>query len=130
LSGPTGLFYDEVNQNLYIVNAGVDTVMKWRVGDSNGTIIAGLAGSSGSNSSQFNLPTGITLDQWKNLYVNDRTNSRIQLFCSGSSTGITIAGRGANGTNFSTPYDVQLDSQLNLYVLDNTANRVIKFAKL
>jgi hypothetical protein len=100
------------------------------VGASNGTILAGLAGTSGSNSIELNTPTGITLDQWQNIYVNDRGNSRIQLFCNGSSTGITIAGSGAGGTSFSLPYDVKLDSQLNLYVVDYGANRVWKFVKL
>lgn len=104
--------------------------MKWHVGNSNGTILCGLAGISGSNSSQLSTPTGITLDQWQNIYVNDRANSRIQLFCNGSSTAITIAGYGAGGSNFSTPFDVKLDSQLNLYVVDNGAARVMKFAKL
>jgi hypothetical protein len=61
--------------------------------------------------------------------VNDRANERIQLFCNGSSTGITIAGSGTGGTSFSLPYDVKLDSELNLYVVDNGANRVMKFTK-
>jgi hypothetical protein len=104
--------------------------MKWRVGDSNGTNIAGIVGNSGSNSSQLNFPTGIILDQWQNIYVNDRSNGRIQLFCNGSSTAITMAGVGAGGTNFSLPLDIKLDSHLNLYVADSSSNRVIKFAKL
>ena len=110
-----GLIYDEINQNLYISNSGSsNTVMRWRIGDSNGTIIAGLLGNFGSNSSQLKNPTGITLDQWQNLYVVDRGNDRVQLFCNGNATGITIAGRNLGGTNFSNPYDVKLDSQLNL----------------
>jgi hypothetical protein len=104
--------------------------MRWRLGDSNGTVLAGLATSTGSNSSQLNAPSGITLDQWQNIYVADRSNSRIQLFCNGSSTGITIAGHSTGGSNLSSPYDVKLDSQLNLYVVENTANRVTKFFKL
>jgi hypothetical protein len=104
--------------------------MRWRVGASNGTIVAGIAGNAGSNSSQLSFPTGITLDQWQNIYVNDRANTRIQLFCNGSSTGITIAGSGSGGSSFSYPYDVKLDSQLNLYVVDSNANRVMKFLKL
>jgi DNA-binding beta-propeller fold protein YncE len=130
LSAPAGLYYDEVNQNLYIANTGSNTVMRWRVGASNGTIIAGIIGNAGSNSSQLNFPSGITLDQWQNIYVNDRTNTRIQLFCNGSSTAITIAGSGTVGTSFAYPYDVKLDSKLNLYVVDSNGNRVIKFLKL
>ncbi len=130
LSAPAGLYYDEVNQNLYISNLGSHIVMKWRVGASNGTIVAGLAGNLGSTSIQLNSPSGITLDQWQNIYVNDRGNTRIQLFCNGSSTGITIAGSGSGGASFSTPYDVKLDSHLNLYVVDFSTNYVMKFLKL
>lgn len=104
--------------------------MRWQLGSSTGTIIAGVAGSSGVNSNQLSNPTGIMLDQWQNLYVDDRSNGRIQLFCNGSSTAITIAGTGAGGTIFVSPYDFTLDSHLNLYVADCTGNRVIKFAKL
>lgn len=116
LSSPAGLYYDETNQDLYISNSGStgSTVMRWHVGDSNGTVIAGLSGVSGSNSSELSSPMGITLDQWKNLYVADRSNNRIQLFCNGSSTGITIAGSGSGGSSMSAPYDVKLDSQMNL----------------
>lgn len=132
LSFPMGLIYDEVTQNLYISNSGISsgTVMRWRIGDSNGTIIAGVLGSSGSNSSQLKNPAGITSDQWRNLYVMDRGNDRVQLFCNGNLTGVTIAGRGLGGTNFSNSFDVKLDSQLNLYVVDYSENRVTKFAKL
>ena len=131
LSSPAGLYYDEANQNLYIANSGsAATVVKWRIGDTNGTVIAGFPGSAGSSSSRLNTPTGIILDQWQNLYVNDRTNKRIQLFCNGNSTAITIAGAGTGGTTFSQSFDLKLDSRLNLYVSDNLVNRVIKFFKL
>ncbi len=60
----------------------------------------------------------------------DRANNRIQFFCNGSSTGITIAGAGTGGTTLSAPYDVKLDSQLNLYVSENSGARVRKFTKM
>ncbi len=104
--------------------------MRWRVGASNGTVIGGTPGSAGSSSSQLNFPLGIILDQWMNVYVADRTNNRVQLFCSGSSTGITIAGSTTGGSSLSTPYDVKLDSRMNLYVSENSGHRVSKFAKL
>ena len=106
----------KANQDLYIANSATATsaVIKWRVGNSTGTVVAGVAGTPGSTSTLLKSPMGITLDQWNNLYVADRTNSRVQLFCSGSSTGITIAGSGTGGSTISAPYDVKLDSQLNL----------------
>ncbi|CAF1487521.1 unnamed protein product, partial [Adineta steineri] len=134
LASPAGLYYDEANQDLYIANSATSTstVMKWHVGDLNGTVVAGLAGTYGSTATQLKSPMGITLDKWNNLYVADRSNSRVQLFCSGTTTGITIAGSGASGssvTSITAPYDVKLDSQLNLYVVDNSLTRVSKFRK-
>ena len=101
-------------------------MMRWRIGDLQGTIIAGIGGSSGSTSTRLNNPMGITLDQWKNLYVADSSNNRIQLFCSGSTTGITIAGQ----TNLTFPHDVKFDSQMNLYVSERSGAQVSKFNKL
>lgn len=66
----------------------------------------------------------------QHLYVNDRANNRIQLFCNGSSTGITIAESSTDGTSFSQPFDLKLDSRLNLYVVDYPAHRVLTFFKL
>ena len=62
--------------------------MRWHISDTNGTVIAGVQGSNGI---LVNAPQRITLDQWKNLYVTDFGNHRIQLFCNGSSTGIILA---------------------------------------
>lgn len=133
LLSPIGLYYDEMNQNLYISNAGnAATVARWRIGDGSGTFVAGSSGNPGSSSSRLSFPAGITMDRWQNLYVNDRANDRIQLFCNGSSTGITIvgAGAGAGGTSFSQAFDAKLDSRLNLYLADSVLHRVIKFFKL
>ncbi|CAF1159983.1 unnamed protein product [Adineta ricciae] len=130
LNNPTSIYYDESNQNLYIVNTGSHTVTKWRINAPNGTIVAGIAGSSGSSSTQLSGPLGVTLDQWKNVYVVDSLNSRIQLFCKGDTTGVTIAGFGSGGSFFILPYGVALDSQLNLCVSENGAARVTKFWKL
>ena len=131
LASPAGIYFDEVNQDLYVSNSGSSaaTVMRWRIGD-NGTIIAGTGGSAGATATQLNSPMGITLDRWMNLYVADRTNNRIQLFCNGSMTGITIAGSGSGGSSISAPYDVKLDSQMNLYVSENSGSKISKFGKL
>lgn len=130
LSSPTGLFYDESNQDLYIANAGSHIVVRWHVNASTGVVVAGVAGTSGSSPSFLSFPLGITLDRWNNLYVADRSNSRIQLFCHGNLTGITIAGVSTGGSGVSLPYGVALDSQLNLYASENGFWRVTKFTKL
>ena len=130
LYSPVGLYYDEINQDLYISNEGAHTIMKWHIGDTNGTVIAGVSGVLGSNATLLNCPYGITLDQWKNLYVADYSNNRIELFCNGSSIGITIAGIGTGGSTLLSPIDVKLDSQMNLYVSEYNGHRITKFNKL
>ncbi|UJR12107.1 hypothetical protein I4U23_016285 [Adineta vaga] len=134
LASPSGLYYDEANQDLYIVNSATSTssVMRWKVGDSTGTVLAGVSGTYGNTTNQLKSPMSVVLDQWKNLYVADRSNGRVQLFCSGNSTGITIAGSGSGsgGSSLTAPYDVKLDSKLNLYVSDNSGARVSKFTKI
>lgn len=131
LSSPAGLYYDESTQDLYIVNSAssTSTVMKWTVGQSSGTIIAGNPARNGTNSSILSSPMGITLDPWKNMYVTDRVGGRVCLFCNGNTTGIVIAGAGTGGTSLSAPYDVKLDSQMNLYVTQNSGARLTKFFK-
>jgi hypothetical protein len=104
--------------------------MKWQAGASNGTVIAGFPRTAGNSSTLLKSPMGITLDQWSNLYVADRSNSRVQLFCNGNLTGITIVGAVTGGSTLAAPYGVKLDSQLNLYVVDNNGARISKFAKL
>ncbi|CAF1105306.1 unnamed protein product [Adineta steineri] len=132
LASPAGLVYDALNQDLYIANSATSTstVLKWHIGDHNATVVAGTPGSPGNSSTQLSSPMGIALDPWNNLYVADRSNNRVQLFCNGNTTGITIAGNGAGGTTLSAPYDVKLDSKLNLYVSLNSGARVRKFNKL
>ena len=130
LSSPSGLSYDEINQDLYIANSGSNIVLKWHVNASTGDVVAGVAGTTGSSSTLLNFPLGITLDRWNNLYVVDRSNSRIQLFCHGNLTGIAIAGMSTGGSSLSIPYGIALDSQLNLYVSENGFWRVTRFTKL
>lgn len=132
LSAPAGLHFDEANQDLYIVNAFGNgaTVMKWRIGSFHGTVVGGVSGFPGFNSTQLLNPMGVTVDQWKNVYVTDLSGAYVKLFCNGVREGIIIAGSSTGGTSISSPYDVKLDSQMNLYVALRTGYRVMKFNKL
>lgn len=129
---PTGIYLDSVTNSLVIANFGAYNIVRWPLGASSWTLVAGSTnGSLGSSSTLLSLPTGVALDPMGNVYVADAGNSRIQFFPSGQTVGSTMAGMsgisGSNASQFLSPYTVRLDSQLNLYVADTGNNRVQKF---
>lgn len=133
LDAPYSLAYDTSSNSLIIVNYNAHTVVRWVLGATSWTLLAGTAGTSGSTSTLLNNPLSIVLDPYKNMYVSDTANHRIQLFLYGQSTGTTIAGTtassGATATQLYLPYWAIVDSQLNLYVADTYNNRVQKFVR-
>ena len=134
LSSPHGLYFDIFSNSLVICNYNMPRVVWWRIGDYNGTIVAGsFTGVVGNDSTSFNYPVGVSLDPMGNIYVADAGNHRIQFFLSGHSVGRTIAGiTGVYGTNasvLSQPFWVILDKQLNLYVSDINNYRVQMFER-
>jgi hypothetical protein len=62
------------------------------LGKSNGKLIIGTLGISGSSSKMLNGAAGVIFDSIGSIYVADSNNHRIKLFLVGQSNGITIAG--------------------------------------
>jgi sugar lactone lactonase YvrE len=136
---PRGLHFDSLTNSLLIVNNLAHNVVRWVIGASNWTLVAGNYNGStnnpnnsrGSDSTQFNGPWDVALDPYGNTYVSDRYNQRIQFFRPGELNGTTIAG--VTGVSDSTPnllngpLSIALDSKLNLYVSDSVNNRIQKF---
>lgn len=90
------------------------------------TTIAGGNGTGNSNA-QFNLPSGVFVDEKGNIYVADAVNHRIQMFKPGEQTGKTVAGgmgpgNGRDQLNY--PTGVYVDIQGNIYVADQNNHRV------
>ena len=134
LINPTGIYLDSVTNSLFIANFGAYNIVRWPLGASSWTLVAGsINGSLGSSTTLLSLPTGVTLDPMGNVYVADAGNSRIQFFPAGQTVGTTIAGMsgfaGSNASQLLSPYTVRLDSQLNLYVADTGNNRVQKYLR-
>ncbi|CAF1387642.1 unnamed protein product [Rotaria sordida] len=134
LYNPVGIYLDSFTNSLVIANFGAHNIVRWVLGASSWTLVAGnITGSSGNSSTTLYSPTGVTLDPMGNVYVADALNSRIQFFMSGQSEGTTIVGitntSGSSSTQLSVPYTVRLDSQLNLYVVDMGYNRILKFLR-
>ena len=122
LNEPYGLVFDSISESFIIPNYNAHNIVRWALGASNRTVIAGdPQGNFGSNSTLLRNPVGVQMDPMGNIYVADSSNHRIQLFMAGQSHGITIAGNGTAGTSdrqLKIPFWLLLDNQLNLYVSD------------
>lgn len=134
LNLPGGLYFDSSTDSLIIANYGEHNIVRWVVGASNWTLIAGsITGSFGSGPTLLRFPWDFTFDSMGNIYVADRANHRIQFFLAGKLNATTIAGETAQSGNSSTrlnrPLSLALDSQLNLYVADTFNNRIQKFVR-
>ena len=134
LKFPHGVYFDSISNSTIIANSGGANILRWSIGASNWTLVAGGSGVvAGTAPNRFNYPLGVILDPMNNLYVADYGNHRVQFFLSGEMNGRTIAGfTGVNGNNASSldsPGSVALDSQLNLYVNDVSNHRVQKFLR-
>jgi len=134
LNYPMGIYFESLSNSLIIANTHANNIVRWRIDESNWTLIAGnLNASSGNSPSSLYDPFAFSVDPRGNLYVADRNNHRIQLFSLGQVEGRTIAGitsvPGSNSTLLRSPYGITLDNQLNLYVADTGNNRVQKFLR-
>jgi sugar lactone lactonase YvrE len=134
LNYPIGLYFDSPSNSLVIANAGGNNILRWVLGATNWTLLAGSAnGTMGATSTMMYYPVGVTFDSWGNMYVADTYNHRIQFFLAGQSIGTTIAGvatiGGSNSTLLKFTYNLVLDADLNLYVADSMNHRVQKFLR-
>jgi hypothetical protein len=134
LMQPLRFYFDSVTNSFVIANFGAHNIVRWVLGATSWTLVAGgINGTYGSSSTLLFGPLGMTVDPMGNVYVADAFNARIQLFLAGQTTGITIAGingsPGPNSTQISSLYSVQLDNQLKLYVVDTVNCRIQKYTR-
>lgn len=133
LFGPYSVAFDTVTNSLIIVNYSAHNVVRWVLGATSWTLLAGVTGTSGSTSTLLSNPLSIVLDPYGNMYVSDTQNHRIQYFPFGQSTGTTIAGTtgtfGTGANQLRLPYWAIIDNQFNLYVADTYNHRIQKFSR-
>ena len=134
LSYPMGIYFESSSNSVLIANRFENNIVRWRIGDSDWTLVAGNLNSSRGNSpSSLNDPFALTIDPMGNLYVADSGNHRIQFFSLGQAEGRTIAGitgvQGSSSTLLRSPFAITLDNQLNLYIGDTGGHRVQKFLR-
>jgi sugar lactone lactonase YvrE len=125
-----GLTMDN-NGDLYVSNYKKNEVRRWKIGETNGILVAGGNGK-GNQLNQLNLPTYIFVDTDYSVYVSDYRNHRVMKWMKGAKEGIVVAGEQDHGnslTQLSCPYGVVVDHLNNIYVADCGNYRVMCWLK-
>ena len=131
---PVNVYLDSPSSSLFIVNYFCNTIVRWVLGASSWTLVAGdINGMSGATSVLLSGPSTVILDPLGNIYVSDSTNNRIQSFLANQTNATTLAGvTGVSGNTsnlLNYPLGIAFDAQLNLYVADSNNQRVQKFPR-
>jgi len=119
------------NDYLYVSDSDKHEVRQWKIGENNGTVIAGDNGI-GNDLNQFNGPRHIYVDQNDSVYISDHYNHRVMKWLKGATEGIIVAGgqgQGNNLTQLSNPGGIVVDQLENVYVADYDNDRVMRWLK-
>jgi len=118
LSHPDGIYVDDDNQCIYIVDSYNHRIVQWKFGADNGQVIAGGNGE-GDRMNQLNYPTDIIIDKKHNsIFICDRDNKRIVQWPlrNGTKGQTIISNINCNG--------LAMDNNENLYIADDGKNEV------
>ena len=125
-----GLTMDEQGF-LYVPDWYGSEVRRWRVGESQGTLVAGGNGQ-GTHLNQLHGPTKFFVDQNHSVYVSDRNNNRVMKWVNGATEGIVVAGgqgKGSALSQLSYPEAVIVDQLGTLYIADTHNHRIVRWRK-
>jgi sugar lactone lactonase YvrE len=125
-----GLTMDN-NGDLYVANEEKSEVRRWRIGETDGTIVAGGNGQ-GDHLNQLLYPQYIFLDKNQSLYVSDYYNHRVMKWEKDAKEGIVVAGgngRGDSLRQLNFACGVIVDDLENIYVADSRNNRIMRWSK-
>ncbi|CAF1007316.1 unnamed protein product, partial [Rotaria sordida] len=123
-----GLVLDN-QRNLYIAAMSSAVVRRYRIGDQNGTIVAG-GNDWGSRLNQLNTPVRIYVDEQEAVYVSDSGNHRVMKWNKDAKEGIVVAGGQGQGdalTQLSNPWGLFVDTLGTIYVADRSNHRVMRW---
>jgi sugar lactone lactonase YvrE len=125
-----GLTMDN-NGDLYVSDWKNNEVRRWKIGERNGTIVAGGNGQ-GNQLNQLNNPTYLFVDEDHSVYVSDNYNHRVMKWLKGAKEGMVVAGGqgdGNNSTQLSYPQGVIVDHEGSVYVADTGNYRIMCWSK-
>ena len=116
---------------LYVSNYERKEVRRWKIGHTNGTIVAGGNGE-GNRLDQLHAPIHIFIDENHSVYVSDRWNHRVTKWPKGAQEGIVVAGGQDEGNSLkqlSCPAGIIVDQLGSVYVADRKNHRVMRWLK-
>ncbi|CAF4314152.1 unnamed protein product [Rotaria sp. Silwood2] len=119
------------NGCLYISDDIKNEVKRWRIGDTDGELIAGGNGK-GNGFDQFNRSTYIFVDKDYSLYVSDYINRRVMKWMKGATEGIEVIGDcniGNDPSKLSRSRGLVVDQLGTIYVTDFENHRIIRWSK-
>ncbi|CAF4418590.1 unnamed protein product, partial [Rotaria socialis] len=93
--------------------------------------LVGSMGTAGSSPTLLYNPSSIAFDGYRNMYITDISNHRIQLYAPGSNIGTTIAGitssSGSSRSQLNSPYGLHVTSNGTMFILDTSNYRVLQW---
>ena len=116
---------------IYVSDTGKHEVRRWKIGESNGTVVAGGNGE-GNRLDQLSYPTFISVDHSESLYITDYNNHRVMEWAKGAKEGVVVAGgrgQGSSLAQLSHPGQVAVDQLDTVYVTDYKNRRVVRWFK-
>ncbi|CAF3050010.1 unnamed protein product [Rotaria sp. Silwood2] len=116
---------------LYVSDNSKHEVRRWKIGETNGTLVAGGNGP-GHHLNQLNCPNHIFVDHEHSVYVSDSDNHRVMKWMKDAKEGIIVGGgqgKGTDLTQLSYPRGVIVDHLGTVYVSDYGNHRVVRWFK-
>jgi hypothetical protein len=116
---------------LYVSDSMKHEVRRWKIGETNGTVVAGGNGR-GKRFDQLDDPSYIFVDDDYSVYVSDGNNHRVMMWERGAKEGIVVAGgqdEGDDLSQLSEPRGLIVDQLDTVYVGDYGNNRVMRWCK-
>ena len=116
---------------LYVSDQEKHEIRRWKIGENNGTIVAGGNGQ-GNRLDQLSYPSNIFIDEDHSVYVSDRDNHHVMKWVKGEKEGIVVAGGQGEGNGLnqlSYPHGIIVDQLGSLYVADWNNARVMRWLK-
>ena len=122
---PTGIAYNKVSQELWVVESGGHRIS---IFNKDGALLRRV-GERGTGPGQFNFPTHIDIDKDGKAYIVDAMNFRVQILSSEGNYLSSFGEQGDASGKFARPKGIAVDREGNIYVADALFNTIQIFNK-